>query len=253
MGRDIAVVETGKFSSFMLVSDMTLNLNVRLTPFVELVNKVPSSLHLVASVRGPSMLRRITKKQPTWKKCGYEHKLVMKNCSSYNFSNKDSKAPMKLDTHSAVFSAFELTNYVFNLGDFLDFTLSKDNQDVKDFTVSIFDKLRVDQEAPNYITTTTPKPRTDDKKADNPEFGQISNVEPLYETVRASSISSSQVKTLIETLGGGNDSESSVQTSVKQWAVMEDNKLDNFLEILDKTDLGHISTEIKNNLHQCIF
>ena len=59
-------------------------------------------------------------------------------------------------------------------------------KDVKDFTVSLFDKLRVDQEDPNYITITTPEPRTDNKKADNPEFGQISNVEPLYETVRAS-------------------------------------------------------------------
>ena len=50
--------------------------------------------------------------------------------------------------------------------------------------MSLYDKLRVDEEAANYVIYKQPEPDLSKIEVDVPAYGIISNIEPLLASIR---------------------------------------------------------------------
>jgi len=114
--------------------------------------------------------------------------------------------------------------------------------------MSLYDKLRVDEEATNYVIYKLPEPDLSKIEVDVPSYGNISNIEPLLASIRNERISSAQVTDLKASFGY-LESAKDTREITRLWKNdnVGQNSLLEFNGLLHKGNLGHISEEIKNN------
>lgn len=68
-------------------------------------------------------------------------------------------------------------------------------------TVSLYDKLRVVEEAPSYIVKSLPPADLNKIGVGTPEYGGINTLEPLLAGIREGSLPDTKIQDILTTLG----------------------------------------------------
>jgi len=248
--EEYVVTETFGYSSFLVASDIPfLPLSTKLMPFLD----ENLTLHVVASTNGSSAVRRIIKENPGWKKCGYETPNSLKNGTEYEVEVFGAVEALKLDLNCSIFASAQFPTIQVSGHDFIELAISTENQTPVKATVSLYDELRVDIDAPSYVIKKTPNPALSNVKIDEVTFGKISNIEPLLASVRMGCLTTSQLNPFLTAIGHENLIEESSKDFNLKDAILtwknhsEGNSLEDLTDVLDKENLGFIADEIRSN------
>jgi len=240
---EIVVVETQGYDSFLLVSNLKLNLCSKIIPFIDSGTSILHVVIALSSLKTP----RIAKINPVWMKCGYEEKIKMRHGVSYTVEVAGHSTKVQIDTKRCFFDEIQINNFSYD-NDFLHLQIKELDKVVRSCTVLIFDKTRVDKEGAFYIVDMLKSKDLSTSTVDFGSFGSINNIEPFLASYRDGSVSKDEGSQLFNFLG---IEEKLLETSNTELVIQnlgDKLKMLDFLEITTKSKLGHISDEIKSNL-----
>ena len=144
------------------------------------------------------------KKNPSLKKCGYEHQVQMTNDTFFSVELNGAKDTIRVNLDESVLSIVTFMDVDLGKHDFVNVSLLFDEKVSNKYkrliymsvistcpmqilhcqTMLLYDKLRVDEESPAYQVTEPPPPDLSKIEIDENIFGKISNIEPLLASIR---------------------------------------------------------------------
>jgi len=246
-----ALIEVEDLTSFLVVSKhQNLSLSTRIIPLADKLSD-PLTLHLVAVAAGVS-LRRIMMKNPSLKKCGYEHHVQMINDTEYSLELNGTKETIGVNLDKSVFSVVKSFNMDLGKHDFVDISLTFDAKILHHQTMLLYDKLRVEEEGPTYQVSEPPALDLSQIEIDENIFGKISNIEPLLASIRSGEYSVDQIEALLSSLGNVDSLKSPtdagcVRTSIKGWKENDGEQSLKNLNVLMKKKYLNVVGEIESN------
>jgi len=179
----------------------------------------------------------------------------LRNNSSYCFNVSGVSGVIKIDTNTSAFATLEFG--VSDLGkvDFLEMEICEEStEDSVSKTVSLYEKLRVVEESPDYIIKSSPAPNLESVGVGEAMFGNINNLDPLLANMRDGSVPSTSIRQLLSELGIDVKSEDltdeqSVQNMLMNQTQSDFISLKTFNECCDSSSMANIGDEIRNNYH----